>query len=121
MARQGSRRPFGALRMDRIHRDFLLRHLGFSVQERWEGDRIAAGIRRLRQESLAHANRDAYYEKLEKISRALKNVATFGRRKAKERRFLRKTYHSGDSIQDDSPTPILSEYSSGQLQSAMKH
>jgi hypothetical protein len=119
IAREGNRRPFGNLRMDRINRDFMLRNLGFSVKERWEGERIAAGIRRQRQESIANANLDAYYEKMERMTRLLKNVATFGRRKAKERRYLRNTYHSGVPIQNDS-SAIFSGNSSQQPHSVLK-
>jgi hypothetical protein len=120
VAREGNRRPFSYLRMDKSERNLLLKNLGFSVQERRVAARIATIIRRQRQESIAHAYRDAHYERLEKIMRALKNIATLGRRKAKEREYLSKAYQSGVARQKDPLTLVLPGSSARQPRSSMK-
>lgn len=120
-AREGNRRPFENLRMQRAHRDMLLKKLGFPIKERMEGARVANIIRRQRLQSNAHEHRDAYYEQLEKMTRALKNAATLGRRNAKERRYLRTSCQSGVSMTDNSSTSFLPTSSEPVVASLKRH
>jgi hypothetical protein len=122
-ARVDTRRPFENLRMTKTHRDMLLKELGFSLQERMEGTRIANIIRRQRQQSIANAHRDEYHEKLEKVARALKNAALLGRKKAKERRLLDQSFHSSNSSSmnlENSYTSILSNRSDAHLSNSLR-
>lgn len=86
--REGHRRPQDELKLVAAHREQMLKKLGFSRKLILEGTRAANQARRGRYTTIARLKSTDSEEMMEGIERKLKNIASFGRMKRREQKFL---------------------------------
>ena len=86
--REEHRRPQDQLKRVSVHREQILKKLGFSRKSILAGTRTANLARRGRYTTIARLKSTESEEMIEGIERKLKNLASFGRNKRREQKFL---------------------------------
>mmetsp|Transcript_12998 Transcript_12998/g.32810 ORF Transcript_12998/g.32810 Transcript_12998/m.32810 type:complete len:291 (+) Transcript_12998:50-922(+) len=86
--REEHRRPQDQLKLVSAHREQILKKLGFSRKAILEGTRSANLARRGRYTTIARLKSTDSEEMIEGIEKKLKNLASFGRNKRREQKFL---------------------------------
>jgi hypothetical protein len=87
-ARGDHRRKPIEMHMTYVHRENILRNLGFSRQDMDWGTKAATIARRERRETHANLHASRTHERLETLRKNVKNIMTLGRTKRKEREYL---------------------------------
>ena len=92
------RRTMQQMRMGNAQREKLLRSLGFSRQEILGGLKSANLVRNSRRKSNELQHLDTIFEVLEAMTRKMRNIATLGSRKRREKALLLRCVPQGVAI-----------------------
>ena len=108
---KGRKRNMQEMRMTAMYRFNVLKELGFSVQERNAATKDATIIRKQRHKTYNNIKNMARHERIEKVISKISNIFSFGMKKRKERRFLKRhvpsLHGSNHGSNDNFNTKIL--------------